>query len=193
MIEYDIIEGDTLQEAFDKGFRKYNCLPLSLKEVWTLRKSKIIPNVWCDSSTVSFEGEFRQGTVEEFKDLKKFYEMGGRVPFAGHDYYHGLSGYNSIDLNGRFVWKKEKKSGGLPFGYLGDMGEHCDICHSLGYDCMGDRWCCKQLIKLHEAKEKKKSSGFPSGNIHHPEYKNGYNDGYAEGVQDRVRDAFGGL
>ena len=103
--KYDIIEGNTLQEAFDKGYKKYGYLPLSLKKVWILRRDKMMPEQWYNGSTVFFEGEFRQGTIEEFKDLEKFYGFGGRVPFAGLNCYGGFAGSSPLPNYGRFVWK----------------------------------------------------------------------------------------
>ena len=91
------------------------------------------------------KSHFFTTSVLEVKEASVASEDESRSPYG--------SGSNEPSAS---VPPKGETKGGLPFGYLGNMGEHCDMCHGLGYDCMGDRWCCKQLIKLHEAKEKKK-------------------------------------
>jgi len=108
IMKYDIIEGTTLQDAFDKGYKKYKTLPLGMKEVWTLRERNKIPFQWYDTRTVFFRGNIRLGTLEEFKNLKDFYKREGRVLFAGLYYDFSLNGDHNLNYKGRFVWKVKK-------------------------------------------------------------------------------------
>ena len=100
-MEFKIFEGATMQEAYDKllttGF-----MPASLRVIWQLRKEGKIPMRWYDTGTVYIDGVIRKGKMSEFKNLKSFYDKGGRVVCLDLG-YSGVLGNGDIYYNSRPV------------------------------------------------------------------------------------------
>lgn len=86
--------------------------PLTIKEVYDLRKSGKIENVWYDTGTIYFKGEIRNVTIEELKNIEETYKKGGRLLYLGLNDYDGFVGNYYLGDGGRFVGVKVPKAHG---------------------------------------------------------------------------------
>lgn len=94
---------DVLARMLEEGY-----VPLNLKEVWKLREQKKIPFQWYYVRTIFVNGEVRDATISELKDIEKLYGGGGRVLYLGDLYCNGLSSSNNFSISARFVGVKKK-------------------------------------------------------------------------------------
>lgn len=105
MKQIRIFEGtveSALKDCLTAGF-----FPADLGTVWKLRESGKIENKWYDTSTAFIKGEIRKATLKELKNIKDFYEKGGRVLFLGSNSNIGLNRNFNLNFIGRFVGVKK--------------------------------------------------------------------------------------
>ncbi len=85
----------SIERMLEDGYR-----PATLKEVWDLRKQRKIPMRGYSTGTLFLEGEIKDATIEQLKNIEETYKTGGRLLYLGGSYDVSLVGY---DLNGQFV------------------------------------------------------------------------------------------
>lgn len=99
--KYQVFEGtvqSALKTCLEAGFR-----PLTLKEVWMARDKKLIPWKFYDSSTIFLNGTIRDATMNELKNIEKFYDKGGVIIGSYcNGSLHTYSGFGLVS-SGRFV------------------------------------------------------------------------------------------
>lgn len=98
-----------LKECLDAGF-----VPANMKTVWKLRKEGKIENTWYDTGTIFIDGEIRDATLEELRDIEALYEKGARLLCLGCD-YSGVLDLYLLSVDGRFLgvrWKKKGRARG---------------------------------------------------------------------------------
>ena len=104
-MNYILIEKKTLREAIkemvEKGIR-----PLTIEEIWKLKKEGNIKHQWYDSGTLWYQGKFKQITFKQMKDIENIYADGGRLLCLGSGGGDGLGGNGNFDLNARILGVK---------------------------------------------------------------------------------------
>lgn len=101
-VEINIYENMPVREAIKKILED-GYMPATLKEVWNLRKEKRIPYNGYGTRTLFLEGEIKDATIEQLKNIEEIYRNDGRL-FHVDD--HGnirLICYYDLGLCPRFV------------------------------------------------------------------------------------------
>lgn len=88
----------SIERMLEDGYR-----PATLKEVWDLSKQGKIPPRRYHTGTLFLEGEIKDATIEQLRNIEEIYDNGGRLFCVGNFRHGGLYAYLCLYGRPRFV------------------------------------------------------------------------------------------
>ena len=107
-MNYILIEKPTMREAI-KEMIKEGIRPLTIEEIWELRKEGKIKDQWYTAGTLWYQGKFQHITFQQMKDIENIYADGGRLLCLGDLGYGGLVSNYDLDYNARILGEKVRR------------------------------------------------------------------------------------